>query len=109
MEVFDAVSKETNISQAQADEIVSDYLKVVPIRDGRPLINDIPNRLRHLAELIESGEVAADFALIVIDGEEAVPNIYGYGNAMDTRSILGLLDQAHEWFMREVFKAGLSK
>lgn len=80
-------------------------LKVVPIRDGRPLINDIPNRLRHLADLIESGKEKADYVLVIADGDRAIPTMYGYGDALDTREILGLLSLASDWFVRQVVAA----
>ncbi len=76
-------------------------LKIVQLHEGRPALNDIPNRLRHLADLIDKGEQRADFALVVIDGERPVPDLFGYGDAMDTRSILGLLELAKAWFVTQ--------
>lgn len=66
-----------------------------------PLLNDIPARLRYLADQIESGEQKADFALVVIDGDSIIPDLFGFGNALDTRSILGMLDIAKDWFIRQ--------
>lgn len=77
-------------------------LKVVPIHDGRPLLNDIPNRLRLLADLIESGGQRADYAIVIIDGDRPIPDVYGYGDAMNTREILGFLDLTKDWFIRQV-------
>lgn len=74
-------------------------LKIVPIRDGRPLINDIPNRLRLLADQIDKGEIAADFALVILDGDRPLPTLLGYGDALDTRELLGLLALAESVFV----------
>lgn len=75
--------------------------EVVQLRDG-PKINDIPGRLRQLADSIESGEQTADYALVIVDGDKTVPNLFGFGNALDTRSIIGLLDISKDWFMRQL-------
>lgn len=82
-------------------------LKVVEIREGRPLLNDIPGRLRVLADQIEAGDKFGEvtFVHIIIDGERPLPHQVGFGNLPQDRYILGLLDQAHEWFMRQVFNA----
>lgn len=77
-------------------------LKIVQLHEGRPALNDIPNRLRHLADLIDKGEQRADFALIVIDGDHPMPDMFGYGDAMNTREILGLIELAKAWFVTQV-------
>lgn len=76
-------------------------LKVVQLRDT-PLLNDIPGQLRAMADRIEAGELVADFALVVIDGDHVVPDLFGYGAALDTRSMLGMLDLAKDWFIRQL-------
>lgn len=69
-------------------------LKVVELREGRPLLNDIPGQLRLLADRIEKGEQAAYTALVLINGDHYVPDTLLLGNAMETRLILGMLDLA---------------
>jgi hypothetical protein len=82
-------------------------LKIVELHDGRPLLNDIPGRLRALADQIEKGEEfgEVDFAFIILDAERPVPVCVGFGDLPTDRYILGLLDTAHEWFLRQVFDA----
>ena len=76
-------------------------LKVVELHDGRPLLNDIPGRLRKLADQIEAGdEGQIDFAFVVLDGPKPMPQIYGYGPLPTDRAMLGLIAQAHEQFMQ---------
>lgn len=56
-------------------------LRVVPIRDGRPSLNDIPARLRLLADQIETGElgeVGTLLALIVRPADW--PTTFGFGD-----------------------------
>lgn len=78
-------------------------LKVVELHEGRPLLNDIPGRLRHLAEQLEAGEHGeVDFAFVILDGEQPMPICIGFGDLPKDRAVLGLLDQAHEVFMQMV-------
>ena len=69
-------------------------LKVVQLREDRPLVSDIPCMLRRLADRIESGEQPADCVIVLVNGARYQPNVFCFGDALDTRSIIGMLDLA---------------
>lgn len=75
--------------------------EIVQLRESPPL-NDIPARLRYLADQIESGEQKADFALIIIDGDSPMPDLFGFGEVLETRALLGFLDLAKDRFIRQL-------
>lgn len=79
-------------------------LKVVKIREGRPLLNDIPGRLRLLADQIEAGEEfgPVEYAFIILDVDKPLPACLGFGNIPTDRAMLGLIDQAHEVSMQMI-------
>lgn len=70
-----------------------DGAEIVQLRDS-PMVNDIPNMLRKLADSIEGGEQEATFAFVVVNGSRYAPTCFGFGDGMDTRSIIGMLDLA---------------
>lgn len=65
-------------------------LKVVPIRDGKPLLTDIPGMLRNLADMLESGEVDAPRrAMCVLVGPVDRMTIYQWGGDASVHEVVG--------------------
>jgi hypothetical protein len=55
-------------------------IKVIPIRDGRPPLTDIPGRLRSLADNIEAGhngDISSVIILMPVEGD--YPRVLQYG------------------------------
>lgn len=56
-------------------------LKVVPLRDGRPSLADIPAQLRQLADRIEAGDYGEiETFLAVIPRANDYPITFGFGS-----------------------------
>lgn len=56
-------------------------LKVVPLHDGRPSLNDVPARLRLLADQIEAGEYGEAVTLLALITRPADwPVTFGFGD-----------------------------
>jgi hypothetical protein len=66
-------------------------LKVVPIRDGAPLLNDVPGQLRQLADMIETGQIEPlDFVMVAARPREALmPIWWGWGEIPDRHGAAG--------------------
>lgn len=73
-------------------------LSVVRQLHAQPLLTDVPGRLRHLADLIERGEVTQpQWALVVLDetaDDFSMPNIYSYGEALPKTHVAGIFTYA---------------
>ena len=66
---------------------------IVPI--GTPNLRDVPNMLRRLADMMESGEVdKAVHAIVVTDDDVGKVDVYGYGNVGALTNEIGLLQMA---------------
>ena len=55
-------------------------MNVVQLHNGAPSLNDIPGRLRLLADRIENGEVEATTAYVVIPRSGDFPQLFGFGD-----------------------------
>lgn len=58
-------------------------MKIVPLHDGRPPLNDIPGRLRLLADELEAGEHGEYANCLVIIPEITLtdyPRMWGFGD-----------------------------
>lgn len=75
-------------------------LKIVPIRDNAPLVNDIPGQLLQLAVDIERGEVAADQILLIVDTSDRILR-YAFGGDGDRRQMIALCEAAKRIFLSE--------
>lgn len=65
-------------------------LKVVPIRNGAPLLNDLPGQLRALADRIESGEDGPfEFLIVAAQPAEFRPLHWGWGNVPQRHQMAG--------------------
>lgn len=76
-------------------------MEVVQLRTA-PRLTDIPGQLRQLADSIESGEVKAEHACIcIIDQEQDWPTIFGWGETKGMLELIGLLELAKAWLVKE--------
>lgn len=56
-------------------------LKVVPLRDGKPSLNDIPAMLRQMADQIEGGEWGdVPSLLVLMPRQEDYPEAFSFGD-----------------------------
>lgn len=75
-------------------------LTVVPLRDGAPLLTDIPGMLRRIADAIEAGEhgdVAAAFLLLPVAGD--YPQVFGWGDVEGGNDPVIQLELAKMWLL----------
>lgn len=68
--------------------------KLVQIRDGAPLLNDIPGQLEQLAADIRSGKESPVLALVVTRDKAGSVDTFGYGAAWSDDECAGLLLRA---------------
>ena len=57
-------------------------------------LTDIPQKMRELASRIESGEVCANQAILVLDNDQEEKEIYMWGHIGRTYEIAGILFSA---------------
>jgi len=75
---------------------------VTPIRDGAPLLNDIPGQLRKLADDIEKGEYQWTRAVVLgLDEDEYDPTYLSFGEAFRRRDLIGLFTLAAHMTMTD--------
>lgn len=60
---------------------MSDDPKITLLRSGRPSLNDIPARLRLLADEIQRGEYPECETCLIVLNKEGWPDVLQYGNA----------------------------
>lgn len=77
-------------------------LKVVQLHDGRPSLNDIPARLRLLADQIEAGEHEATGALVLLPRKGDYPRVFGFGDVEGANDPIIQLALAHHWFLTKL-------
>lgn len=70
---------------------MSANLKVVPLREGVPLLNDIPGRLRKLADEIEAGERGTPEFMFCVsrDVDRFMPDFHAFGAPPTRHEIAG--------------------
>lgn len=55
--------------------------EIVALRDGAPLLTDIPGMLRQTADQIESGEYGkVDAAFLLLPVDDGYPRVFGWGD-----------------------------
>lgn len=65
-------------------------VKVVPIRDGKPLLTDIPGMLRNLANELEAGKIEMPRrAMCVLVGPVDRMTIYHWGGDATVHEVAG--------------------
>lgn len=74
-------------------------LKVVPLHDGRPALNDIPGRLRLLADQIETAIYTAETVYVVLPQAGEFPKIFGFGNVEGDNSPITQLELMKHWLV----------
>lgn len=76
--------------------MTDDKPKIIKIHDGRPLLNDIPGRLRMIADQIESGAIAdVESCLVILPCKDfTYPRMYGLGNVDNNNNPLITLENA---------------
>lgn len=81
---------------------------VTPIRNGDPLLNDIPGQLRKLADDIEAGVAPGDgdpaftrLVVLALPDKGYTPVCYTYGEAFLRRDIVGLFTVAAHMAMTD--------
>lgn len=65
--------------------------EVVNLYDAPPL-NDIPGQLRHMADMIERGEVETNCVIFIADTDEEWPQVYGWGDNIGGLGNIGILE-----------------
>lgn len=65
-------------------------------------LNDIPAMLRYWADLIESGEQAADSAILVIPRDADWPVIAGFGEHLGDLGNIATMELAKMWFAQNL-------
>jgi len=78
-------------------------MKIVNLRTS-PKLNDIPNQMRMMADMIERGEVKADYGLFIIPRDAAWPEVYGWGKFLDYTSLIGLCELAKGYLVSYVVR-----
>lgn len=86
-----------------AKDDVARLAVVTKLNDGRPALNDIPARLRLLADGIEAGEYPIVETAIVIMNNGDWPTVLQYGNVdkIETHPLI-LLQLALSWMTTRV-------
>lgn len=77
--------------------------EIISLRDGAPLLTDIPGMLRKLADQIEAGvegEVTAAILLIPVD--EDYPRVYGWGDVERGNDPIIQLELARMWLLTNI-------
>lgn len=75
--------------------------RVVPLRQGRPLLSDISNMMRSIADRIENGEIKdVTEVMFIIPRPGNYPEIYGWGEPMDDYRAIGVLELAKAWLIQ---------
>lgn len=77
---------------------------VEPLRGGRPLISDIPNMMRMLADRIESGDVPAEYALCIIPRDGDFPDLFGWGEHPGDLGNIAICELAKMYFVTNLTK-----
>lgn len=72
--------------------------------DGRPSLNDIPARLRLLADNIERGEFPECETAIVVINKDGWPDVLQYGNIENTNHPMIQLQLALHWLTERITK-----
>lgn len=79
-------------------------LHVVQLRET-PNLSSVPERLRHLASLIESGDVTVETGvLVVIEHPGDWPAVFGYGDHLGSNGNIAVLELAKNWFVTNLTK-----
>jgi hypothetical protein len=74
--------------------------EIVQIREGAPLLSDIPAMLRRLADQIEAGEhgqVETAFLILPADGD--YPKVFGWGDVDGGNDPVIQLELAKMWLL----------
>lgn len=74
---------------------------VTPLRNGRPTLSDLPGMMRHVADLIEDGEVEATSALFIVPVSGDWPQVFGWGEHLGESGNIALCELAKAWFIHE--------
>lgn len=77
-------------------------LSVISLRDGRPSLNDIPGRLRLLADEIERGEYPECETCLIVLNKNGWPNVLQFGNADGENHPIILLQLALTWITNRI-------
>ena len=86
---------------------MSEHLKVVELHDGRPALNDIPGRLRLLADQIEAGEHGeVEGALVLLPQADDYPAAFGFGDVEGQNDPIILCELAKAWFVNNLVRRG---
>lgn len=86
---------------------MGDHLKVVPLHDGQPPLNDVPGRLRLLAEQIEAGEHGeVSGALILLPQAGDYPSAFGFGDIEGQNDPIIVCELAKAWFVANLVRRG---
>ena len=78
-------------------------MKVVQF-SNTPALNDVPGRLRWLAEEIEAGRIESESAIILLPKSGEHPRIYGYGNVEGENHPIIQLEMAKTAFILNVMR-----
>jgi hypothetical protein len=73
-------------------------LTIVPIRETAPL-NDIPAKLREMADAFERGEHTAEGLLVILPVPNDWPEIFGFGEHLGDDGNIALVEKAKIWFV----------
>lgn len=73
-------------------------LKIVPLRDGKPSLNDVPARLRLLADQIEAGNHGEVETVFVV-----IPRLYDYPTTLAYGPIDGPNDPLIQFELAKMF------
>jgi hypothetical protein len=76
-------------------------MKIVELHGGRPPINDIPERLRWLANQFESNEIKAESILILVPNS-GIPDGYNFGECLTFAQRICCLELVKFDLMRDV-------
>lgn len=74
-------------------------MNLVQLHDGRPPLNDIPGRLRHLADQIEKGELAPETMYVIMPRPKDFPRLWGFGNVDGDKHPIIQLELIRHWLV----------
>lgn len=78
-------------------------VEVVKIRDGAPLLSDIPGMLRKVADDIEKGEHGdVTSAILVIPVDDDYPELFGWGDVDGGNNPIIQLELAKIWLLQNL-------
>lgn len=77
--------------------------EIVPLREGAPLLTDIPGMLRRLAEQVEAGEYGdVETLFVVLPRNDDYPCVFGWGDVTMGNDPVIQLELAKMWLLQHL-------